>query len=212
MLIVGLNGSPRKARSNTRYVLEQALEAASEVLNESGVSGETRLVDLADYEIRRCTGCDLCVRKKPCPESEKDDMPKLEEICRSADAIIIGAPSYFTTVPGLLKDFINRSRVMKMLDNQLRDKVFGAVTYAGLKYGGQEVVIDYLNRYALAQGMIVVGSLGSPIHDGVAGIGSMQTDDGKWRSAKDDQLAIKSGRLLGKRVAEVALKLRGASK
>jgi len=212
MLIVGLNGSPRKARSNTRYVLEQALEAASEVLNESGVSGETRLVDLADYEIRRCTGCDLCVRKKPCPESEKDDMPKLEEICRSADAIIIGAPSYFTTVPGLLKDFIDRSRVMKMLDNQLRDKVFGAVTYAGLKYGGQEVVIDYLNRYALAQGMIVVGSLGSPIHDGVAGIGSMQTDDGKWRSAKDDQLAIKSGRLLGKRVAEVALKLRGASK
>jgi len=212
MLIVGLNGSPRKARSNTRYVLEQALEAASEVLNESGVSGETRLVDLADYEIRRCTGCDLCVRKKPCPESEKDDMPKLEEIYRSADAIIIGAPSYFTTVPGLLKDFIDRSRVMKMLDNQLRDKVFGAVTYAGLKYGGQEVVIDYLNRYALAQGMIVVGSLGSPIHDGVAGIGSMQTDDGKWRSAKDDQLAIKSGRLLGKRVAEVALKLRGASK
>ena len=212
MLIVGLNGSPRKARSNTRYVLEQALEAASEVLNESGVSGETRLVDLADYEIRRCTGCDLCVRKKPCPESEKDDMPKLEEICRSADAIIIGAPSYFTTVPGLLKDFIDRSRVMKMLDNQLRDKVFGAVTYAGLKYGGQEVVIDYLNRYALAQGMIVVGSLGSPIHDGVAGIGSIQTDDGKWRSAKDDQLAIKSGRLLGKRVAEVALKLRGASK
>ncbi|MHA1652601.1 MAG: flavodoxin family protein [Candidatus Thorarchaeota archaeon] len=212
MLIVGLNGSPRKARSNTRYVLEQALDAASEVLRENGVPGETRLVDLADYEIRRCTGCDLCVRKKPCPESEKDDMPKLEEICRSADAIIIGAPSYFTTVPGLLKDFIDRSRVMKMHDNQLRDKVFGAVTYAGLKYGGQEVVIDYLNRYALAQGMILVGSLGSPIHDGIAGIGSMQTDEGKWRSAKDDQLAIKSGRLLGKRVAEVALKLRGASK
>ncbi|MHA1248176.1 MAG: flavodoxin family protein [Candidatus Thorarchaeota archaeon] len=212
MLIVGLNGSPRKARSNTRYVLEQALEAASEVLRESGVSGETRLVDLADYEIRRCTGCDLCVRKKPCPESEKDDVPKLEEIFRSADAIIIGAPSYFTTVPGLLKDFIDRSRVMKMLDNQLRDKVFGAVTYAGLKYGGQEVVIDYLNRYALAQGMIVVGSLGSPIHDGIAGIGSMQTDEGRWRGAKDDKLAIKSGRLLGRRVAEVALRLRGASK
>ncbi len=209
MLIVGINGSPKKERSNTRYLLERALEGATDKMNALGIQGETQLVDLADFEIRRCTGCDACVRKKPCPESAKDDMDKLEEIVKKADAIIIGSPSYFTTVPGILKDFIDRSRTLKMQDHQLRNKIFGALTFAGLRYGGQEAVIDYLNRYALTQGMIVVGGLGSPIKDGIAGEGSMQTDEGKWRSSKDDTLAISGSSLLGQRVVEITSLLGG---
>ncbi|MHA1781515.1 MAG: flavodoxin family protein [Candidatus Thorarchaeota archaeon] len=212
MLIVGINGSPKKERSNTRFLLEQALEGASEKMENLGIDCKTMLVNLADYEIRRCTGCDVCLKKKPCPESARDDMNKLEDIVRQADAIIIGAPSYFTTVPGILKDFIDRSRPMKMLDHQLRNKVFGAVTFAGLRYGGQEVVADYLNRYALTQGMIVVGGLGNPITDGIAGQGSMQTDEGTWRSSKRDILAIKGSRLLGGRVAEITALIGGTGK
>ena len=93
---------------------------------------------------------------------------------------------------------------MKMLDHQLRNKVFGAITYAGLRYGGQEHVVDVLNRYALGQGMIVVGSVGSPVRDGNFGSGSLQTDEGSWRSASHDELAIQGSLLLGRRVAEVA--------
>ncbi len=210
MHIIGINGSPRKERSNTRFLLEQALESAEEKMNALCIDGTTMLIDLVDYEIRHCTGCDACVRKKPCPESAKDDMDKLEELVLAADGIIIGAPSYFTTVPGVLKDFIDRSRTMKMRDNQLRDRVFGAITFAGLRYGGQEVVVDYLNRYALAHGMIVVGSLGSPITDGIAGAGSLQTDEGSWRSSKKDTLAIAWSRLLGERVADIASRLGGS--
>ena len=199
MRIVGICGSPKKERSSTRFLLETALEAVPD--------GQTELLNISDYNILHCTGCDSCVRKKPCPQSANDDMPKIEKELIDADAIIIAATSYFTSVHGVLKDFIDRSRAMKMNDHQLKDKVFGAITYAGLRYGGQGHVIDVLNRYALGQGMIIVGSVGSPVKHGNFGAGSLQTDEGSWRSAKDDDLAVKGSALLGKRVAEVAHRL-----
>ncbi len=209
MLIVGVCGTPKSARSNTRFLLQRALESAASVsTQDSSQVITTKLIDLSQFNIRRCTGCDACVRKRPCPENEMDDMPKIEAELVQADGIIIAAPSYFTSVPGILKDLIDRSRPMKMQGHMLRDKVFGAITYAGLRNGGQEVVIDFLNRYALTQGMIVVGAVGDPVRDGPFGIGSMQTDDGKWRTSEADTLAIRSSEALGRRVAEVVLRLR----
>jgi multimeric flavodoxin WrbA len=199
MRIIGISGSPKKEKSNTQFLLSKALEATG---------ADTLLINISEYDIRHCTGCDSCVRKRPCPESEKDDMPKIEAELRNANAIIIAAPSYFTSVPGILKDFIDRSRAMKMLDHQLKNKVFGALTYAGLRYGGQEHVIDVLNRYALGQGMIVVGAVGSPVKHGTFGSGSLQTDDGSWRSAANDELAIKGSILLGERVAALAARIK----
>jgi len=208
MLIVGICGSPKKAKSNTRFLLQKSLEAVSTILSDGETKlATTLLLDISDFEIRHCTGCDSCVRKKPCPESEHDDMNKVEEKLLQADGIIIAAPSYFTSVPGILKDFIDRSRYMKMQDHQLKDKLFGAITYAGLRYGGQEHVIDLLNRYAIAQGMIVVGASGSPVKDGTFGSGALQTDEGKWRTAEEDLLAIRGSEKLGIRMAELLLKL-----
>ncbi len=199
MRIVGISGSPKKEKSSTQFLLVKALEATG---------ADTKLINISEYNIQHCTGCDSCVRKKPCPQSANDDMPKLEEELLKADGIIISAPSYFTSVPGLLKDFIDRSRAMKMLDHQLKDKVFGALTYAGLRYGGQEHVIDVLNRYALGQGMIVVGASGSPVKHGTFGSGSLQADDGSWRSVLKDELAIEGSTLLGKRVADIASRIK----
>jgi multimeric flavodoxin WrbA len=205
MRIIGICGSPKSERSSSRFLLEQALEAASEVLSDDDA---TVLLNIRDFNILHCTGCDSCVRKKPCPQSANDDMPKLEEELEDADGIIIAAPSYFTSIPGILKDFIDRSRAMKMDGSKLKDTVFGAITHAGLRYGGQEHVVDVLNRYALAQGMIVVGGVGSPVKDGTFGSGSLQTDEGAWRSVKEDNLAIRGSRLLGNRVAEIALRIK----
>jgi multimeric flavodoxin WrbA len=208
MLIIGISGSPKKERSNTRYLLESALQAAAEALSSDAEDeATTLLLDISGFDIRHCTGCDACVRKKPCPESAHDDMRIIEEHLKRADGIIIAAPSYFTSVPGVLKDLIDRSRPLKMDDHQLKDKVFGALTYAGLRYGGQEHVIDDLNRYALGQGMIVVGAVGSPVRDGTFGAGAMQMDDGNWRSSKSDSLAVEGSKELGRRVAELVKRL-----
>jgi len=208
MLIVGICGSPKNEKSNTRYLLEKALGAARLQFKNEEVESEAILLNIADYDIHQCTGCDACVRQKPCPESEEDDMPEIEDLLLKADGIIIAAPSYFTSVPGVIKDFIDRSRTLKMADHRLRDKLFGAITYAGLRYGGQEHVIDMLNRYALGQGMIVIGALGSPVKHGTFGSGSMQTDEGGWRSAKTDDLAVEGSEILGKRMAELLAKMK----
>ncbi|MGV9104032.1 MAG: flavodoxin family protein [Promethearchaeia archaeon] len=208
MLIAGICGSPKTERSHTEFLLGKALEAASsELSNGSKKESTTVLLNISDYEIRPCTGCDACVRRKPCPESEHDDVPKIEEWLKKADGIIISAPSYFTGVPGVLKNLIDRSRPMKMNGNELKNKVFGAISYAGLRYGGQEHIVDYLNRFALGHGMIVVGAVGNPVKDGFFGAGSLQTDNGKWRSAKDDELAIRGSIQLGKRIAELVNKI-----
>ncbi|MHA2161906.1 MAG: flavodoxin family protein [Candidatus Thorarchaeota archaeon] len=209
MLIVGICGSPKKERSSTRFLLQKALEAVDNVLSEGEAKQDaTIMLDICESDIRHCTGCDACVRGKPCPESEHDDMPEIEKKLVQADGIIIAAPSYFTSVPGILKDFIDRSRPMKMNNHQLKDTLFGAITYAGLRYGGQEHVIDVLNRYALGHGMIVIGALGSPVNHGTFGSGSMQNDEGGWRSAKNDSLAIEGSQILGKRIAELVKQMK----
>ncbi|MHA2190735.1 MAG: hypothetical protein ACXAAP_10915 [Candidatus Thorarchaeota archaeon] len=95
-----------------------------------------------------------------------------------------------------------------MNNHQLKDTLFGAITYAGLRYGGQEHVIDVLNRYALGHGMIVIGALGSPVNHGTFGSGSMQNDEGGWRSAKNDSLAIEGSQILGKRIAELVKQMK----
>lgn len=208
-MVLGICGSPKKEKSNTRFLLQKALEAASDILSDGITKAATTLLlDVSDFEIRHCTGCDSCVRKKPCPESEHDDMLRIEEKMKLADGIIIAAPSYFTLVPGVLKDLIDRSRPMKMLDHQLKDKVFGAITYAGLRYGGQEPIVEALHRYALGHGMIVVGTVGNPVKDGNFGAGSLQTDEGGWRFSAKDQLAIDGSMKLGRRVAEVVKQLK----
>jgi multimeric flavodoxin WrbA len=66
MRIIGICGSPKSERSSSRFLLEQALEAASEVLSDDD---ETILLNIRDFDILQCTGCDSCVRKKPCPQS-----------------------------------------------------------------------------------------------------------------------------------------------
>jgi multimeric flavodoxin WrbA len=88
MRIVGICGSPKKEKSNTRFLLQKSLEVASDVLSDGETkTATTLLLQLSDFEIRHCTGCDSCVRKKPCPVSAHDDMAKIEDKLLQADGI-----------------------------------------------------------------------------------------------------------------------------
>jgi hypothetical protein len=45
------------------------------------------------------------------------------------------------------------------------------------------------------------------VKDGTFGSGALQTDEGKWRSAEDDVLAIRGSEKLGIRMAELLSKM-----
>jgi len=205
---LGISGSPRKGR-NTDFLVKKALDAAAKVENV-----ETEFVSLADYEIAPCNGCNHCLREDSCPI--EDDMQILAEKLLEADGIIIGSPVYYMTVSGLLKNFMDRSRYLRMVELKLKDKVGGAIAVAGLRNGGQEFTIAAIHNYLLGMGMIVLGPAigGNSITTG--GVGTLY--DGvdekgiKWRRVSDDEVAIETSEGLGERIAKVALILKKASK
>ena len=158
--IVLLNGSPRK--SGMTASLLKHFQTIIETTDDNHINVDYH--DIVDFKINHCTGCDTCLRKPhECSQSNTDDMLKLETILKNADGIVIGAPAYFGSVPGILKDMIDRSRPMKMAKYQLKDKLFSTISTAGLQAGGHNWVVDTLNHFALMHGMIVVGSVGHPV-------------------------------------------------
>jgi multimeric flavodoxin WrbA len=199
--VLGICGSPKKEKSSSEYLLAKALDAAKAV-----GKVETELLRLADYSILPCTGCDNCVRQKPCPEDVKDDVPAVLDKMETAQGIIFSSPSYFSTVPGLLKNLIDRSRTRKMLDHQLRDKIVGIIVAAGLRHGGQETTASTIINYALGQGMIVPGGVGNPVTEAWAGMTGLQSEGFSWRGTPKDEIAIRNSQLVGERVASLAIK------
>ncbi len=200
-LVLGICGSPKKEKSSSEFLLQKALDAAKSV-----EKVETELLRLADYSILPCTGCDNCVRQKPCPEDAKDDVPKVLDKMEATQGIIFASPSYFSTVPGLLKNLIDRSRTRKMLDHSLRDKIVGIIVAAGLRQGGQETTASTIINYALGQGMIVAGGVGNPITEAWAGMTGLQSEGFTWRATPKDEIAIRNSQLVGERIATLASK------
>lgn len=165
--ILVIMGSPRK--NGLTASLTSHFSKKIEILNQLENTSEDHKIDieilnLVDYTVDHCTACDSCLRKpNVCPLSEKDDMGALDKKLQEADAILVGSPSYFFNVPGILKDLIDRSRPLKMGKYKLKDKLFSVVSAAGLQNGGHNAVLDVLVHWALIQGMIVISALGHPV-------------------------------------------------
>jgi len=202
--VLGLSGSPRKER-NTEHLLSVALDAASKI---EGTT--TELLRLSDYKILPCDGCNVCAREGKCPLDEQDDVAKLREKLQEADAVIMAAPSYFASVPGITKNLFDRSRPLKMRGHLLTGKILSALSVSGLRNGGGEAVVDEIVRFGLTHGMIVVGGVGDPLTQSSFGIGVLQGDAG-WRKTSADEIALQNSRGVGKRVAEVAQALKRGS-
>lgn len=201
--ILLVNGSPlkKKEKSNTRSLLQEVAEGAKDI---ETISCE--LIDLADYTIQQCNGCAACV-KGPCPLSKNDDMPKIEEKLLSANAIVLGSPSYWAGPSGILKNFMDRSRPLKMPKSKLTSKLASAVATAGLRIGGQEHVVGAIMQWALGHGMLIVGASHDPYRTAPFPMGtiSYETSEGKhrFRSIRDDKMAIADARALGHRIAKL---------
>ncbi|MCW3489166.1 flavodoxin family protein [Dethiobacter alkaliphilus] len=205
MKILAINGSHRKGKNTA--------EMLNTVLTEAEAQGmETELVELMDYEIKECISCNKCLFKPEC-SIDDDDMGKLYEKMREADGIVFGSPVYFSNVTGRMKDFIDRSRPLHMVANELDGKVGGAVVHAGLRNGGQELALAILNAYMQGQGMLVASDRGA--EDGIVSTGAMGTmfascQEGKMRFVKgvtQDEVALTSCQRLGRNMAKLVQRL-----
>lgn len=103
MLVIGINGSPRKGW-NTSTLVSDALEGAS------SAGADTEMVDLYDHLYSGCRSCFGCkrvgVEDHKC--YVKDDLTGVLDRCRQADALVIGSPVYFGQVTADLAAFLER--------------------------------------------------------------------------------------------------------
>ena len=75
-----------------------------------------------------------------------------------ADAIVLGSPTYFSTMTGKMKTFIDKSiELWPGKPGKLKDKIGAAFTACGGADGGNEMTLLGLIRAMLWHGMMIVG-------------------------------------------------------
>ena len=199
-------GSPRKKRS-CNFLIDQAIDGIKSVDGEF----EINKIQITDFKLTPCNGCDQCLRPPhDCPLAEDDDTIELEKLLLGSDALLIAAPNYFGSVSSQIKVFIDRSRPWKMKNYMLKDIIFAPLASTGLRNGGQGVISDLIN-FGLIHGMIVVGNaMGSPVLEGNIPITSLQKFGLKEFVGKGeiDELGGLIAKNTGKRVAELILKMK----
>jgi len=98
MIVVG---SPRK-RGNSSTLAKQVASGAKDV------GAKVELFFLHDMNIKPCSACEGCRKKRATGCVIRDDMQKLYPKMRAADAIVIASPIYWFTVSAQTKLFMDR--------------------------------------------------------------------------------------------------------
>jgi multimeric flavodoxin WrbA len=189
--IIGIVGSPR-TEGNTSYLVEVALKSAE------ATGADTEIISLGSADIEPCVACDICKATGEC--AIYDDMREISEKLMKSNGMIIGSPVYFGSVTSQLKMLIDRSRPLRG-SFRLKNKIGGAIAVGGSRNGGQESTIATIHDFLFIHDAIVVGDGAPMAHYGGTGVGGPKGDTEK------DEIGIETSRNLGKRVAELALKL-----
>ncbi len=193
MKVLAINGSHRKG--STLKLLKAALSELEEF--------EREVVSISDFEIDYCRLCGTCKENGGRCILE-DGFNVIAEKMKEADAIIIGSPVYFGSVPGKLKSLFDRSRALRV-NWDLKNKICAAISVGGNFHGGQEHTIQTIHAWALIHAMIVVGDSDPTAHFG--GVAVSKERDGEFEL---DERGIKTARSVGKRIAEVMKLIRGS--
>ena len=185
--ILGVSCSPRKGMTTSK-----AVQAALDAAKAADPRIQTELIDLGGLNIAPWS-------PKPPEDDMKDILPKFQDPALSG--VIVGSPSYFRSLSGLAKCFLERLAPLREPKMVLADKPFGVVAVGAFRNGGQEMTIEQIQAILLCYGMISVGGH-APAFQGAT---LLSVND----SIAQDDLGLKTAAQLGKRLGEVASKLAG---
>ncbi|WDV44946.1 NAD(P)H-dependent oxidoreductase [Clostridiaceae bacterium M8S5] len=134
MKVLVLLGSLRKGNT---YKLTKLVQ---DNMNEQG-DVEFEEIFLGDIDLGYCISCHNCILKGEefCPHRETTDM--LEQKMLNADAIIISAPVYMLSVPGVVKNLVDHFAYILHRPVLFDKNVLVVVSTAG---GGDKKVAKYL--------------------------------------------------------------------
>ena len=100
MNVLVINGSPKAGASNTMHITRAFLDGAG--------WSDAVIVDAAKAKVSACLGCFACWNKTPGKCVISDDMADILPKIIAADVIVWSFPLYYFSVPGALKNLIDR--------------------------------------------------------------------------------------------------------
>jgi arsenate reductase (thioredoxin) len=112
MLILGLQGSPRK-KGNTSFLLSTFMQAAAQK------GAATRIIHVAERNIQPCKEYVVCERKGTCPID--DDMAaEIYGLLRQAEIVVLATPIFFYNMTSQLKALVDRCQTFWARKYRLR--------------------------------------------------------------------------------------------
>lgn len=137
--VLAINSSRRKR--NTYNILTELKTG----MKNKGI--EVDIINLFDYKIDECTGCEKCLREGLC--SIDDDVEQLMKKMQVYEGIILSTPIYMNNISGKLKVFLDRTcRWLHRPELVSKPIMFVATTSAS----GIKLTFEYLNNLAIQWG------------------------------------------------------------
>ena len=121
--IVGINGSPRK-NGNSATLLKWVLAGCAE----AGAGVE--LIQISDYDIQYCQGCNRCLREGACPID--DDYLLLFRKMMAADGIVVASPVYADAPTAQLKTLMDRMTLLNLFGATFQNKLSVGLATSGV--------------------------------------------------------------------------------
>lgn len=151
MKVLAINGSPREG-GNTELLLKEVLKS----IEAEGI--DTALIKIGASGIKPCMACGACFESKNRKCIINDDIFNgiFEEMV-SADAIILGSPTYFAGMTPELKSLIDRSGYVARANGGLFKHKVGAAVVAQRRGGATSVLESIYFMFLMSQ-MFVAGS------------------------------------------------------
>lgn len=101
MKILGICGSPRGNKSQTKKLLIKFIEKCEKL------NAETEIIDLSKYKVNFCYACEICHKEEKCPLN--DDRNLIVEKMLLSDGIVFASPVYIDNVSAQIKALFDRT-------------------------------------------------------------------------------------------------------
>ena len=118
MLVVGLQGSPRK-KGNTNFLLSTFMTAAEKL------GARTIVIDVTQKKIIPCKEYTVCEKKGYCP-IEDDVKDEIYPLLREAELVVLATPIFFYNMTAQLKAVVDRCQTFWARKYKLKLKDPGA--------------------------------------------------------------------------------------
>jgi len=196
MKVIGLVGSRRK-KGNTFNIVDQVLKSSKDN------GAEVQLINLSDYKIGPCLGCEGCKDSFKCVV--RDDFDNIVSLIQEAEGIVMGSPTYWYNVSGDMKIFLDRCYSLIKFSETDRSIWISAFEDQG-KWGVPVAVCEQHDEsmmgYTYDTLKRVMIDLNIRVSSGVKGLGYFESHE-----ASQDNKVMDEARDAGKKIVD-AIKLK----